>query len=125
MKRVLGIILASFFTLSSFSGCSLTDPVTAAASLGTLVHTDKTITDHFVSWAMAKDCSIVYSSKGKAYCRDEEFENGLSNTGYENLYCYRNIGGVTCYETPYEEASSQTTIYHSPQSLQPAIASGN
>ncbi|MFD2207842.1 hypothetical protein [Kiloniella antarctica] len=125
MNRVLSIILTSFVTLSSFSGCSITDPVTAAASLGTLVHTDKTITDHFVSWAMAKDCSIVYSSKGEAYCRDEVFENGLANTGYENLYCYRNIGGVTCYESPYEEASSQTTIYHSPQTPQPAVAKGN
>ncbi len=125
MKRFFGIFLACFFTLSSLTGCSLTDPVTVAASVGTLVHTDKTITDHFVSWAVAKDCSILYTSKGEAYCRDEEIENGLANTGYENLYCYRNIGGVTCYETPYEEASSQTTVYHSQQSLQPAIASGN
>ncbi|WP_419902444.1 hypothetical protein [Kiloniella sp.] len=122
MKRVLGIILASIFTLSFLSGCS---PITTAASVGTLVHTDKTISDHFVSWAMAKDCSILYSSKGEAYCRDEELENGLANSWYENLYCYRNIGGVTCYESPYDEASSQTTIYHSPQSSQPAVATGN
>ncbi|WP_053005915.1 hypothetical protein [Kiloniella spongiae] len=125
MKRFLSALLISFTAVTSLGGCSLTDPVTAAASVGTLVHTDKTITDHFFSWAMAKDCSIVYTSKGEAYCRDEQLENGLANSGYENLYCYRNIGGVTCYESPYEEASSQTTVYHSTQFPPSNVASEN
>ena len=125
MKRLLSALLISITAAISLAGCSLTDPVTAAASVGTLVHTDKTITDHFVSWAMAKDCSIVYSSKGEPYCRDEQMENGLANSGYENLYCYRNIGGVTCYESPYQEASSPTTRYHSKQTPPSNVASGN
>ncbi|WP_020594073.1 hypothetical protein [Kiloniella laminariae] len=125
MKRFFGAILGCLLTFGSLSGCSWSDPVMLTASVGTLVYTDKTITDHFTSWAMAKDCSILYTSKGEAYCRDEELEADLTSTGYENLYCYRNIGGVTCYESPYEEASSQTMIHHSSQQKQPAVAKSN
>ena len=126
MKRVFGTLPACLVAFLFLAGCSFPlDPVTTTISVGTLIHTDKTVTDHFFSWAFAKDCSVLYTSKGEAYCRDEEVENGLANSGYENLYCYRNIGGVTCYESPYEEASSQTTIYHSHQVQQPAVATGN
>ena len=61
MKRLLSALLISITAAISLAGCSLTDPVTAAASIGTLVHTDKTITDHFVSWAMAKGYSNIGS----------------------------------------------------------------
>ncbi|WP_343559702.1 hypothetical protein [Kiloniella sp. b19] len=97
--------------LSGLGACA--DPyVTSAASVGTLITTDKTITDHVVSWAMAEDCSAIEWSKGEEYCVEEGSRN--SSGPQPTLYCYRTLGGTTCYDKPYEDASSNIKVYTPP-----------
>lgn len=59
-----------------------------------VVTTEKTMADHAVSLASGKDCSLVRLEKGTTYCVEDEL------VPQPNLYCYRELAGVTCYDSP-------------------------
>lgn len=64
----------------------------------TLINTDKTMIDHLMSSYKGQDCSSVRHSEGGEYCVDIV---DVSNADpYSDLYCYRTIGAVNCYNTP-------------------------
>lgn len=78
------------------SGCTMTEAVLTSASIATFVQTDKTMTDHVVSYVSGDDCSILYTQDGGDYCRDEG-EDGGGNSVSQQTYCYRTIAGIDCY----------------------------
>ncbi len=65
-----------------------------ALEAGTLMTTDKTVADHVISWASGKDCSTVRWELGRTYCKEDE------PRPVANVYCYRTLGDVTCYDRP-------------------------
>lgn len=95
-------------------GLSACEPSTqvmlSGASLVSLAHTDKTLGDHFNTWAFDKDCSLLRFSNGEEYC--QEFEDETAKVPEEPaLHCYRTIGGVSCYREADKSASAQTKVY--------------
>lgn len=95
-------------------GLTACDPSSQAmmtgASLVSLAHTKKTLGDHFNTWAFDKDCSTLEFVNGEEYCK--EFEDETVNAAPEKThYCYRTLGGVSCYTKPDKSASAQTKIY--------------
>jgi hypothetical protein len=62
-----------------------------------VVTTDKTLSDHAVSYLSGKDCSTVRKETGRSYCKEDE------RNPTPTVHCYRNLGGVTCYDkqNPY------------------------
>lgn len=63
-------------------------------STGVVMATDKTLSDHIVSYQTGKDCSTVRVENGRTYCREDE-PNPIPT-----VHCYRTIGDVTCYSMP-------------------------
>lgn len=63
-------------------------------SAGVVMATDKTLSDHLMSYRTGKDCSTVRIEQGRTYCREDE-PNPMSN-----VHCYQTLGDVTCYAAP-------------------------
>lgn len=103
------LLMAALFSLSA-CGASPALLMTGA-SLASFIHTDKTLTDHAVSYATEKDCSVLNLSNGYDYCDPPEGRE-REQIAYmaANLYCYRTLGGVNCYDRPDYTASNQTRI---------------
>ena len=81
------------------------------ASLATLIHTDKTVVDHAVGYSTDRDCSVLYLARDEDYCKPlEPIEPSQVAYMSAALYCYRTLGGVSCYDRPDYTASSQTRI---------------
>ncbi|MBB4284700.1 hypothetical protein [Roseospira goensis] len=75
-----------------------THPVTltaGAVNIASVVASDKTIPDHVVSLVTGHDCSTVRYGDGGYYCVQPLPANMPVET---RLYCYRSIGGITCYD---------------------------
>jgi len=53
---------------------------------------DKTVVDHVVSVGSGKDCSTLRKHQGLTYCVED------MPVIRQNIYCYRDLGGVTCYD---------------------------
>ena len=66
----------------------------AVADAAVVIGTDKTIADHIISVASGKDCSLVRVERGLRYCKEDEV------VPHPNVYCYRELGGVSCYDKP-------------------------
>ena len=98
------ILFLAFFTLGA---CGPYTPYMTAVGLGTLVATDKSVTDHAVSHSLDEDCSIIRWSQGGNYCQANE-----TPPTPQQLYCYRSLGENVCYDKPDEDASEQTRVYH-------------
>lgn len=85
-----GFLAAAMLAAAVLSGCG---PGSLEAI--SLIGTDKTVGDHVISLASGKDCSSVRSEQGKTYCKEDQIA-----APKPEMYCYRNIGQVTCYEKP-------------------------
>jgi len=59
-----------------------------------VVGTDKTIEDHILSMTSGKNCSVVRKEKDLYYCEEDEPKIN------QNLFCYKTLGSVTCYDRP-------------------------
>ena len=107
MTRILLLCTA----LLGLSACVSPVELLVGASLTSFIHTDKTIADHAASWITEKDCSVLYAADDKDYCQPlvspEKEQVAFMNS---TLYCYRTLGGVSCYDRPDYTASSQTRI---------------
>lgn len=89
-KRLVAVTLLLGSTL--ISAC---DPVTfAGVEAVSLMGSDKTLVDHAVSYGSGKDCSTLRRERGQTYCLEDQA------VIRPNLYCYRDLGGVTCYDRP-------------------------
>lgn len=96
--------------LQGLSGCILaTTEGLALLSIGTIIATDKTPTDHLATVATGQDCSSVKYSKTKKYCErtskpENEADTALygQNGKYEGTgpFCYRTLGKINCYTQP-------------------------
>ncbi len=75
-----------------------------AASGASLMGSDKTIVDHAVSYGSGKDCSILRTERGLTYCVED------MPVVRQNIYCYRDLGGVTCYEKPSPNHTTQQRV---------------
>jgi hypothetical protein len=113
--------LISVLSLPMFAfGLAACDPTTqalmAGASLVTFVHSDKTIGDHFATWAFDQDCSTLALANGEGYC--DEFANEEDRLAAEadaearlaRTYCYRTLGQINCFRQPDSMASSASRV---------------
>jgi hypothetical protein len=120
MTRIL-VICASLLGLTACGG--EVGLAMLAASTASFIHTDKTVFDHAISYSTDRDCSILYAANDQSYCKPPvPIEPGQVAYMSQALYCYRTLGGVTCYDRPDYTASSQTRIIFG-DTLIPPLAS--
>lgn len=101
---------AAIFGLLGLSGCAASAFATKASlafvsvSGASLMHTDRTLSDHAVSLYRKQDCALLHFEAGEAYCQDEPEAAPEPVT-----HCYRSLAAVTCYAeaNPAETASRQ------------------
>lgn len=100
--------------LMALSGCELyasaptaVTPLAAVEGL-TVIGTHKTIGDHIVSYQRGKNCSTVRVQLGRTYCEEDE------QVPPEEVYCYRTLGDVTCYDKPMPASENYQTVGHAP-----------
>lgn len=86
--------------LATLSSCALygaapsaVAPLAAIEGL-TVIGTDKTIGDHIASYQRGKNCSTIRLQTGRTYCEEDE------QVGLEEVYCYRTLGKINCYDKP-------------------------
>ena len=91
------------------SGCGTSEAIMASASIATFVQTDKTMTDHVVSFIYDEDCSILYTQDGGDYCRDETYGQEDERVT-QQTYCYQTIGGIDCYVEEDPRSSSNQLV---------------
>ena len=63
--------------------------------------TDKTVGDHVISLSSGKNCSTLRKDRGLTYCEEDE------KTPLMNVYCYRTLGEITCYDKPVFEGKQE------------------
>ncbi|MBO6948535.1 MAG: hypothetical protein JJ855_11215 [Rhodospirillales bacterium] len=85
--RRLSAVLVLIFALAA-SGCSMLVPAEGVSLMGT----EKTLGDHLISLSSGKNCSTVRREQGLTYCEEDMPQIR------QNIYCYRDLGGVTCYD---------------------------
>lgn len=82
--------LAVIIPLMLLNACSSI----GAAEFATTAATGKPLSDHVFSAVSGKNCSTIRKNTGQNYCAEDDIPPP------PNLYCYRTIGNVTCYEKP-------------------------
>jgi hypothetical protein len=92
MKKYARWLLVSF-VLSLGLGVSACDPVTLGTfEAASVMGSDKTVVDHMISIGSGKNCSTIRKEQGLTYCVEDMPKIR------QNIYCYRDLGGVTCYD---------------------------
>lgn len=86
-------IIAVLALFGFLQGCTLV-PGVAQVQGAFVIGTDKTIEDHVISLTSGKNCSTLRRERGLTYCEEDE-----PNINH-NIYCYKTIGNVTCYDRP-------------------------
>ena len=102
-----------FLAILGLSACDpATGAVVAGGSLVSLVHSDKLPSDHALDWATEKDCSVLHAARNQPYCQPPAASLARQQMARQaaSLYCYRTLGGVSCYDRPDYSAGSQTRI---------------
>ncbi len=114
LKKFAGPVILAVLILG---GCSLATstpgsvPPLAGIEVLSVIGTEKTLTDHVVSFSRGKNCSTVRRKTGQTYCEEDEV------TEPEEIYCYRTLGKVNCYGEPN---AGEKAVGHSPQGPGPA-----
>ena len=111
MERGLGVsvmkrlprIFASVAACLLIGGCGPLPPF-AAVDGAVVVGSDKTMIDHVVSLASGKDCSLVRKERGMTYCKEDEV------IPRPEVYCYRELAKVTCYDKPDARRSDRPLV---------------
>ncbi len=70
-------------------------PGVVAGAMLTLPQTKKLPTDHLVSWATGRDCSVIHYEQDGQYCMDTPKE-----VDRQRLYCFKTLGAVECHQRP-------------------------
>ncbi len=64
-------LVALTFLLFGLGACEVSPALmVATAGLVSYVHTDRTLTDHAVSYATEEDCSVRHWANNEPYCQD-------------------------------------------------------
>lgn len=84
--------------------------VMVGASVASFATTDKFLADHAVSYATGEDCSALQMEQTGEYCRSSEeiaeaAEEARRNAAAPDMYCYRTLGDITCYQDQDYQAS--------------------
>lgn len=97
--------------LVALSACELGGAF-VAANVVSIVHTDKTLVDHALSRSKEQDCSLLHAADNEPYCQPAEPVGPREEVAAMAFthYCYRTLGGVSCYDRPDYAASGQTRV---------------
>ena len=91
--RIFAFVVVMGLLGVTLGACSFV-PGFAQVEGATVIGTKKTISDHVVSLASGKDCSIIRKDRGLTYCVEDE------PVITPNIYCYKTLARVTCYDRP-------------------------
>ena len=103
MKRAALAILLSL----ALSGCESL----ALLEGGSAVVSGERFSDHVISLGSGKTCSMKRKAQGLTYCEEDEA------VPQQNLYCYRTLAAVTCYDRPPAFADGQQKLGENDQNL--------
>ncbi len=82
-------------SLSLLGGCANgIIPGFSQAEAVSVIGTKKTITDNIYSFYYGKNCSSLRTNRGLTYCEEDEV------LPKAEIYCYKTLGRVTCYDRP-------------------------
>ena len=115
------VSLIAILSSALLAGCDSTGAlVVAGASIVSIVNTEKTLTDHAVSFITDEDCSLMHSANGEPYCQDpEEAARKEAQVAADRkaealltdpTYCYRTLGAISCYREPDPLASGYALV---------------
>ena len=91
---------------------SACDPVSfAGVEAASVMGSDKTLVDHAISFGSGKNCSTLRLERGQTYCAED------AKRVHQNLYCYRNLTGVTCYDRPDPYKDGQQRVDRNEQNV--------
>ena len=93
--------------------------ISGQAELLSIVGTKKTITDHVISLASGKNCSAVRRERGLHYCEEDV------PSVKPNIYCYKTIGRVTCYDRPDPNTNGGRVLGNNTHNLVDPNSQGN
>lgn len=88
-------------TLLALGGCTSL----AVAEGASTIASGKALSDHVISFASGKDCSVVRTEQGLTYCVEDE---PLVNQ--ERFFCYQTLADVVCYSSEDPRRSEDTRI---------------
>ena len=76
--------------------------IAGGANLISLVHTDKTLSDHVISTATGKECSTLnVIETQQPYCQDYKDPEAEAMAVQQTApYCYQTLGTISCYDRP-------------------------
>lgn len=101
MKTYIKWLLVAAVISAGLSVSACAPVAIAEAEAVTVMGSDKTIVDHLVSLGSGKDCSTLRKERGLTYCVEDMPQIR------QNIYCYRNLAGVTCYDRADPHGSGQ------------------
>lgn len=102
-------ILCALGLAGLLAACGPETLVSTGLGVASLQTTDKTLADHAVGLVTDQDCSSLRAARGDAWClSQEELE---ARVPAQPEFCYRTIGGVSCYDRPDSTAVSSRMLY--------------
>ncbi|SMF00270.1 hypothetical protein SAMN06265365_11431 [Tistlia consotensis] len=102
-------LLAALSLAGLLAACGPETLVSTGLGMASLQTTDKTLADHAIGLVTDKDCSSLRAERGDAYClSDQELQARIPA---QPEFCYRTIGGVTCYTKADETKSATRLLY--------------
>jgi len=99
MRLLLPILL-----LLGLGACEPASMLMTGASVIGVIQSEQTLGDKALSWALNKECSLFQVARGEEYCQSRAPQP-------VEKYCYRNLGGITCYTQPDPDASPEVAVY--------------
>lgn len=106
-RRIIALLSAA--VLLPLAACSAPGPHTpmvmfAGYEAAALNWTGKTVSDHVVSAASGKNCSITRAKEYGVYCEED------MPVPKDQVYCYRSLAAVTCYSQPNPYGVAQQAV---------------
>ena len=107
MARLFSLFFTVFPAALTLAACEPASMLATGATMVSVIQSEETLTDKALSWALDKKCSIFQAARGEQYCRSK-------GPDLPAQYCYRNLGGITCYSQPDPNASQEIAVYATP-----------
>ena len=107
MARLFSPFAALLPAALALAACEPVSMVATGATFVSVIQSEETLSDKALSWATNQRCSIFQAARGEPYCQPAAPE-------LPEQYCYRNLGGVTCYTRPDAHASSEVAVFAQP-----------
>ncbi|MDP6426840.1 MAG: hypothetical protein QF393_02385 [Rhodospirillales bacterium] len=107
------VVLLALAGCTAVAGAPAVVPPLAGVEGLSVLGTDKTITDHFISFSTGKNCSTIRKNLGMTYCEEDEVGT------VDEVYCYRSLGRVNCFAVPAPHGERQPTVGHIPSAAPP------